>query len=187
MENFLSDAGKKSLLMDARETLCASLEGRKTRYNEPLPELAASHGVFVTLRTGKGELRGCIGNLWGGSEPLYLLVRKMVLASAFDDPRFPSVRKEELGGLSLEISVLSDFVESSADDVEPGKHGILIRRGSRSGILLPQVATEQGWDRVQFLRHGCLKAGLPAESWKEDDVLISVFTALVFNEEEFLL
>jgi len=109
----------------------------------------------------------------------------MALASAFEDPRFSPVRKDELSGLRLEISVLSDFTESSAEDVVPGKHGILIRRGSRSGILLPQVATEQGWDRVQFLRHGCLKAGLPAESWKEDGVLISVFTALVFHEEEF--
>ena len=187
MENFISEAGKRTLLTEARESISASLEGRNARYGEPPHELSASHGVFVTLRTGSGELRGCIGNLFGGAEPLYRLVRKMALASAFEDPRFPALRKEELAGLSIEISVLSDFTESSAEDVVPGKHGILISKASRSGILLPQVAVEQGWDRRQFLSHGCLKAGLPAESWKDKDVVIKVFTALIFNEGDFPL
>jgi AmmeMemoRadiSam system protein A len=179
----LSGEAKSFLLKSARETLEAALEKRQPRHEKPpLPELEVSLGVFVTLRTASLGLRGCIGNLWGRGKALHVLVREMALASAFEDPRFPPVRKDELKNLSIEISVLSEFEEAGAEDVIPGTHGILIRRGINSGILLPQVAAEQGWDRVQFLRHGCLKAGIPEESWKDPGTLISIFTALVFHE-----
>jgi AmmeMemoRadiSam system protein A len=178
----LSDAAKSFLLRSARETLEAAFEKTEIRHEPPARELEVSCGVFVTLRTASLSLRGCIGNLWGRGKPLHELVGEMARASAFEDPRFPPVRKDELKSLSIEISLLSEFVEAGPEDVIPGVHGILIRRGRNSGILLPQVAVEQGWDRVQFLRHGCLKAGIPEESWKDPATLISIFTALVFHE-----
>jgi AmmeMemoRadiSam system protein A len=182
MNLVLSDAAKKLLLKSARETLEAALEKTQTRHEPPPPELEVSCGVFVTLRTASLALRGCIGRLSGGGKPLHELTREMALASAFEDPRFPPLRKDELKNLSIEISLLSEFEEAKPEDVIPGVHGILIRRGRNSGILLPQVAVEQGWDRVQFLRHGCLKAGLPEASWKDPAAIISIFTALVFHE-----
>jgi len=182
MDMVLSEAGKACLLAAARESIEAALEKRQPRFRDSAPELEASCGVFVTLRTDAGELRGCIGNLSGRGKSLYELVPEMALASAFEDPRFAPVLLDEIKNLSIEISTLSEFMEASPEDVVPGRHGILIRRGRNSGLLLPQVASEQGWDREQFLRHGCLKAGLAQESWKEDGTLISVFTALVFRE-----
>ncbi len=107
----------------------------------------------------------------------------MARASAFQDPRFRSVTREEFDGLRFEISVLSPLLRAdSPEDVVPGTHGIYIRRGCNSGLLLPQVAVEQGWEREQFLNHGCLKAGLPPETWKMPDTEIFIFTALVFSE-----
>jgi AmmeMemoRadiSam system protein A len=183
MELNLSAGEKEILLQNARETLEAKLHRREPVYKAPAPLLLdTSCGVFVTLRTLSGDLRGCIGNLSGRGKPLCELVKEMVLASAFEDPRFPPVTKDEIAGLSIEISVLSEFEDAGAADVIPGTHGILIRRGYNSGLLLPQVATEQGWGREQFLSHGCLKAGLPAESWRQKDTAISIFTALVFHE-----
>ncbi|MDR1626389.1 MAG: AmmeMemoRadiSam system protein A [Spirochaetia bacterium] len=183
MDLELSGGEKKILLHGARETLEAKLEKREPTYLPPTALLEdCCHGVFVTLRGPSGDLRGCIGNLSGRGKALCGLVREMALASAFEDPRFPPLRKDEIKSLSIEISVLSEFEEADAGDVVPGKHGILIRRGYQSGLLLPQVATEQGWGREQFLSHGCLKAGLPAESWRQKDTAIFVFTALVFHE-----
>jgi AmmeMemoRadiSam system protein A len=183
MDLELSGEEKEMLLHSARETLEAKLEKRQAVYRQPSPLLAdISRGVFVTLRGPSGNLRGCIGNLSGRGKALCELVKEMALASAFEDPRFPPLRKDEIKSLSIEISVLSEFQEAGPQDVIPGKHGILIRRGYNSGILLPQVATEQGWGREQFLSHGCLKAGLPAESWRRKDTAILTFTALVFHE-----
>ncbi|MDR1317158.1 MAG: AmmeMemoRadiSam system protein A [Spirochaetales bacterium] len=183
MDLELSAAEKKILLHSARETLEAKLDGREAVYLEPTAFLLdCSCGVFVTLRGGRGDLRGCIGNLTGRGKALCELVKEMALASAFEDPRFPPLRKDEVKRVSIEISVLSEFEEAGAADVIPGKHGILIRRSYHSGLLLPQVATEQGWGREQFLSHGCLKAGLPPESWRQGDTQISIFTALVFHE-----
>jgi AmmeMemoRadiSam system protein A len=183
MDLNLSAAEKTILLRNARETIEAKLENRKPVYTPPAPLLADTcRGVFVTLRGSSGNLRGCIGNLSGGGTAWCEIVKRMALASAFEDPRFPPLRKDEIKGLSIEISVLSEFEEAGAEDVIPGKHGILIRRGYHSGLLLPQVATEQGWGREQFLSHGCLKAGLPPESWRQKDTILSIFTALVFHE-----
>ncbi|MDR1180150.1 MAG: AmmeMemoRadiSam system protein A [Spirochaetales bacterium] len=183
MDLELSADEKKILLHSVRETLVAKLDGRVAVYMAPTALLSdSSYGAFVTLRGGLGDLRGCIGNLSGRGKALCELVKEMALASAFEDPRFPPVRKEEMERISIEISVLSEFEEAAAADVIPGKHGILIRRSYHSGILLPQVATEQGWGREQFLSHGCLKAGLPPESWRQKDTRISIFTALVFHE-----
>ncbi len=107
------------------------------------------------------------------------------MSSAFEDPRFPPLGKEEWDATTIEISVLSPFEKiTDAGRIRVGTHGIMIRRGSRSGLLLPQVATEQGWDRDTFLTHACLKAGLPADAWRSPDTSIEIFSAIVFHEEQ---
>jgi MEMO1 family protein len=144
--------------------------------SERLKEL---RGAFVTI-TKKGSLRGCIGHI-RGLKPLYKTVEEMAAAAAFDDPRFPPVTKNELKDLSIEISVLTPFKEiTDVNEIEVGKHGIYMERGYYSGLLLPQVATEYGWDRNTFLEHTCRKAGLPPDAWKEKDTKIYIFSADIF-------
>lgn len=176
-------AGEKATLLEtAREMILAHLEKRDPRLPSPDESLSVVCGAFVTLRTSKGALRGCIGNV-AGSGPLFDTVCEMAVASAFQDPRFSPVKKDEVPDLRMEISVLSPLREASCpDEVIPGTHGIYIRRGYNAGLLLPQVATEQGWNREQFLSHGCMKAGLPPDAWRIEGTRISVFTALVFSE-----
>jgi AmmeMemoRadiSam system protein A len=112
-------------------------------------------------------------------------VKEVAAASAFEDPRFPPVRGDELDALSIEISVLSPLERiSDVEKIRVGVHGLIMRRGARSGLLLPQVAVEQGWDRDTFLTHTCYKAGLPGDAWKSPDTIIEIFSALVFHEEE---
>ena len=134
--------------------------------------------VFVTLRR-HGQLRGCIGNPMGG-RPLGRAVVEMAAAAAGQDPRFSPVRPGELEGLELEISLLTTPQPTTADAVRVGSDGLLIRRGPRGGLLLPQVPVEQGWDREQFLEGICRKAGLPPGAWREPDCRLFSFQALVF-------
>jgi AmmeMemoRadiSam system protein A len=136
----------------------------------------------VTLNERTGALRGCIGSI----EPVAPLARAVAASAvnaAFRDPRFPPVRKEELPDLHIEISVMSP-IETVADvkDIEVGRDGLIISRGHRAGLLLPQVATEYAWDRETFLRQTCVKAGLPSEAWRSPDCRIEKFSAEVFGE-----
>jgi hypothetical protein len=136
-------------------------------------------GAFVTLYK-KGVLRGCIGQIVGRL-PLAEAVSAMAQQAAFHDPRFPPVRPDEVDDLKIEISVLTALQKiNSADDIEVGKHGIVIVRDTSVGLLLPQVATEYGWDRTEFLENCCLKAGLPRETWKDKETGIYIFSADVF-------
>lgn len=143
--------------------------------------LKAERGAFVTLHAGE-ELRGCIGyplpvkSLWS-------TIVEMAVAAASQDYRFEPVRPEELERIRIEISVLGlpRPIERPAE-VEVGKHGIIVSKGHHKGLLLPQVPVEQGWDRETFLRHGCLKAGLPPDEWRKG-ARIEVFTAQVFSEQ----
>jgi AmmeMemoRadiSam system protein A len=107
----------------------------------------------------------------------------MAVASSRDDPRFPPVTPGELGDLEVEVSVLSPFERIRPEDVVPGRDGLLIRRGPRSGVLLPQVATEHRWDRVTFLRAVCQKAALPSEAWKDPGTELWAFRAQVVPPE----
>ncbi len=148
------------------------------------PALKEPRGAFVTLKR-RGNLRGCIGRIVADT-PLYRAVALMACEAAFRDPRFAPLRKEELKDLTIEISVLTPFKKiNSVDEIEVGKHGLMIRKGWYSGLLLPQVATEYNWDRNTFLDHTCLKAGLNPGCWKEKDTQIYVFSAEVFSEEDF--
>lgn len=143
------------------------------------PRLRENRGAFVCIHKGK-DLRGCIGVI-EGREPLFDTIKRMAVEAAFGDPRFCSLAREELDEIDVEVSVLTPLERiHDASEVEIGKHGIFIRKGLRSGLLLPQVAVEQGWNREQFLEWTCRKAGLPQNAWKDPDCTIYVFSADVF-------
>lgn len=175
---------KKQLLQIARKTIESYVcSGEIPKFDVTDPALHDKRGVFVTL-TKKGQLRGCIGQ-FEAELPLYQMVINMAIASATQDPRFRSVSPEELKDIKIEISVLSPLERiNKIDDIQVGVHGIYIKKGWHSGTLLPQVATEYGWDRITFLEETCYKAGLPADAWKDKDTEIYVYTAEVFHENE---
>jgi len=180
----LTEEQKKRLLTIARETLEAYIKtGKKLDFTEDDPVFNREMGAFVTLHK-KGQLRGCIGNIIGRG-PLYLTVRDMAIESSTSDPRFSPVTSSELPDIGIEISVLSELEEiTNPDDIKLGKHGVLVRKGFRSGVYLPQVATETGWSREEFMSSLCAhKAGLPADAWKTGEADIYVFTAEVFGED----
>lgn len=182
----LSKEEKLYLLRLCRETLKTYFQGKTFQPEPPLresyPHLYEKRGIFVTLTKG-GELRGCIGTLYG-EKPLYEEICEVVLSSAFKDPRFPPLKPEELEEIEIEISLLSPFKKAKPEEVEVGKHGIYIKRGYFRGLLLPQVAKEHHWDRETFLRHGCLKAGLPENCLEDPETELYIFTAEVFSERE---
>jgi AmmeMemoRadiSam system protein A len=141
-------------------------------------------GAFVTI-TEEGNLRGCIGNI-RGTEPLLSTVSGMAVAAAVEDPRFPPLTPEEVDRISIEISVLTPLEKiEDPDRIKVGRHGLYLEKGPNRGLLLPQVATDYGWDRYEFLDHTCLKAGLPKGAWREG-ATIYAFSAQVFNEGEVL-
>jgi len=143
------------------------------------PKLKEPRGAFVTLYK-KGELRGCIGQIVPRM-PLAEAVAAMAEEAAFRDPRFSPLRSDEWGDVTIEISVLTPLHKiESTDEIEIGKHGIVIASNGSVGLLLPQVATEYKWDRTEFLEHCCLKAGLPRNTWKEKGTEIYIFSADVF-------
>lgn len=148
----------------------------------PLPEnplLKEELGAFVTL-TKQGSLRGCIGNVIGQG-PLYITVARMARAAAFEDPRFPNVDEAEFATLDVEISIMGPLTLCpDPEKIEIGKHGLLMRHGPYSGLLLPQVAQEWGWTREQFLEQTCVKAGLKPDMWKNPVTEIFWFEAYVF-------
>lgn len=140
-------------------------------------------GAFVTLHTKDGKLRGCIGHM-ESKEPLYKTVQEMAIASATADPRFSSLTINELKDVIIEISVLSPLKKvSSIDEIELGKHGVLVKRGFNSGVFLPQVAIETGWNLEEFLNNLCShKAGFSEDAWKDKKTELYVFTAQIFSE-----
>ncbi|TET17196.1 MAG: AmmeMemoRadiSam system protein A [Candidatus Cloacimonadota bacterium] len=183
-EEILSKEEKVFLLDVARNSLQAAVQGKPVPKIEPLTErLNEPKGVFVTL-TMQGMLRGCIGFIQA-VKPLVESVSEMAISAALNDPRFPPVSKEEIDELHIEISVLTPLKKiDDPEIIEIGKHGIYIRKDIFSGLLLPQVATEQGWNRKIFLEQTCRKAGLPPNAYKEPDTDIFIFQALIFNEDD---
>ena len=145
-----------------------------------LTELA---GAFVTLHR-EGELRGCIGRI-RADHPLEQVVQEVAISAATGDPRFYPVRSGEISEIDLEVSVISPFrIVQDIQEIEVGRDGLMISEGHISGLLLPQVASEYGWDRETFLEQTCLKAGLPKTRWREASVKIEAFSAIVFSEKE---
>ncbi|MFA5336478.1 MAG: AmmeMemoRadiSam system protein B [Candidatus Omnitrophota bacterium] len=179
----LTSAQKKELLGMARKTIESCVKaGKAPEFKTNDPALTKQEGAFVTIHKN-GELRGCIGNIIG-QQPLYLTVRDMAIESSTADPRFTPVGPEELKDIKIEISVLSEPRRvRSADEIRMGEHGVIVKSGYRSGVFLPQVATETGWSREEFLSNLCEnKAGLPADAWKDKKTELYVFTAQVFSE-----
>jgi AmmeMemoRadiSam system protein B/AmmeMemoRadiSam system protein A len=178
----LSAEDKEELLAMARQTIAHFLETSAFPHcTVTQPGLLQERGAFVTLKK-HGELRGCIGHLIG-DRPLYLIIQNVAVSAAVADQRFPPVTEEELSDLEIEISVLSPLEQvESVDQIQVGRHGVIIRRALNQAVYLPQVALEQGWGREEMLENLCLKAGLSKEAWKKEGTRFYVFTAEVFEE-----
>jgi AmmeMemoRadiSam system protein A len=181
----LTTEEKKTLLTLARNTIEQYItKGMIVRFETDDPVLKQPCGVFVTLHN-KESLRGCIGII-ECDQPLYQMIVEMAIESATSDPRFVPVNEYELKEINIEISVLfgKRRVES-ADDIEIGKHGVIVKRGFASGVFLPQVAHETGWSKREFMEHLCeQKAGLAKDAYLDKKTELYVFEAEVFNEKE---
>jgi len=183
--DMLNQAQREELLKIARDTISHYLEtGKRLDVSTDDEELKQDMGAFVTLHE-RGQLRGCIGHMVA-TGPLYLTVRDMAIAAATEDPRFPPVKLSELKDIDIEISALSPMERiEDYNDIEMGRHGVMVRQGWKSGVYLPQVADETGWDRDQFMSSLCAqKAGLSPNAWRTGDAELYVFTAEVFGEKE---
>jgi len=177
----LDPEDRAELLRIARQAIreaAADAEPRTPRLLNA--RLLAPAGVFVSLHRGE-ELRGCIGT-FSRDRPLHRAVRDMAVAAAFQDPRFPPVRLDEIDSIDIEISLLSELHSAEPHFVVPGLHGVSIVLGESKGVFLPQVAIEAGWSRAVLLEQTCLKAGLPANAWNDPAAEVSVFTAEVFGD-----
>ncbi|MFH1305511.1 MAG: AmmeMemoRadiSam system protein B [Candidatus Omnitrophota bacterium] len=181
----LNETQKKKLLTIARNAINQYLKtGKRIETGTEDETLKQNMGAFVTLHKN-GRLRGCIGHMTA-TGPLCVTVRDMAIAAAVEDPRFSPVTLDEMENIDLEISALSPMRQiRDYNEIEVGKHGVMVRMGSKGGVYLPQVADEAGWDREQFMNSLCAqKAGIPRDAWKTGECDIYIFTAEVFGEKE---
>ncbi len=180
----LNDSAKTELLLLARATLESYLATSTVpEYHTSRPELRARSGAFVSLHRG-AELRGCIGQLAPERE-LFRTVQRCAVSAAVEDLRFSPVTAEELPHLTIEISVLTPFRRiRNLEEIEVGRHGLYIVRGSNRGLLLPQVATQYDWDRTTFVAQTCRKAGLAEDRAADPATVIHTFEAQVFAEPQ---
>lgn len=178
----ISEEERAELLRVAHCSIKSALRGEKYEPEVPVNgRLAENCGAFVTLTIG-GRLRGCIG-LIVSDQPLVRVVAEMAAAAAKDDYRFKPLRPDELAKIRLEISALSPLEPvNGPDEIEVGRHGLLIRKGHNSGLLLPQVAEREKWDALRFLEETCGKAGLPADAWRENAAIFR-YEAEVWEED----
>ena len=183
--SMLNDKQKKRLLQIARESITSFVRsGERKNFSETDPVLNEEMGAFVTLHEG-GELRGCIGNMVG-TGPLYKTVANMAIEAATGDPRFSRLSENEISGIDIEISVLSPLKKvSSYNEIKIPGQGVMVRKGFNSGVYLPQVAAETGWNKEEFMSSLCAhKAGLAPNAWKDPSTELYVFSAEVFGEKE---
>ena len=169
------------LLQLAHDSILSALENHEVSLDPPSPHLAEPRGAFTSLYLN-GELRGCVGYVLPVSS-VYRAVIDTARAAAFEDARFYPVTIDEARQLKIELSVLSPPAPISAEEVEVGRHGLLISMVGQRGLLLPQVPAERNWDRITFLEQTCHKAGLPPDAWQRGAV-IEAFTAEVFGEKQ---
>ncbi len=175
----------------AREAINEFLRENKriTPTEDTPPVLQEASGVFCTLNTLDGNLRGCIGHPYPDS-PLIEALIDSAISAATRDPRFPPVKLEELEKLTIDVTVLTppklleiNHPKEYLEKINIGKHGLIAERGLRKGLLLPQVPVEWNWDIEEFLAHTCNKAGLPLMAWTEKDTKIYSFEGQIFEEE----
>jgi len=177
------ESQQELLLTIARQAIETQLQLRPAIQAFSEAFLRQPGAAFVTLKIGE-ELRGCIGSI-EATESLGEAIMHCANSAAFRDPRFPPLTKEEYPLIHLEISVLSPFRRiQNPGEVIPGIHGLMISKSYYRGLLLPQVATENDWDRETFLSYTCRKAGLPPDAWKDRSTIIEIFTAEVFSEKD---
>jgi AmmeMemoRadiSam system protein A len=169
------------LLRVAHEAIAASLENREIVLDPPSPHLSEPRGVFTTIYC-RGELRGCVGYVFA-EKPVYLAVAETAQSAAFEDPRFSPITREEAGLVKVSLSILSLLFPIRAEEVEIGRHGLLVAHRGHRGLLLPQVPVEHGWDRITFLEETCRKAGLPPDAWKQG-AMLEAFSAEIFGDRE---
>jgi AmmeMemoRadiSam system protein A len=177
----LSEADRRAALQLARTAVVEAVTRRK------VPDsfisqgvFAERHGVFVTLHV-HNRLQGCIGVI-EAKEPLGEAIARCAASAALEDPRFAPMKTEQLGELSIEISLLSVMEPIAPESIEIGRHGLFVRLHAQRGLLLPQVAIEHRLTREQFLEETCRKAGLPREAWRDPEARLFGFTCEVFSE-----
>lgn len=175
-----TDEDGASLLKLARESIRSKFDSENKIEKLSAKQFLQARGVFVTL-TRDRELRGCIGIPYP-IKSVYDAVVESARSAAFSDPRFPPVREEELEKVKIEISILTMPQETSSKEVEVGKDGLICNYLGYSGLLLPQVATENKMNKIQFLEALCNKAGLPRNSWQDKKFKLWKFQAQVFSE-----
>lgn len=177
-----SDADRKTLLQVAREAIVAHVHGWTAPPVDATGDLSRSSGAFVTLHE-RGELRGCIGHLQP-DQPLARVVAQCAVAACSADTRFPPVAASELPEIDIELSILGPLEAiSTLDEIEIGRHGLVVEQGWQRGLLLPQVATEWRWDRKTFVEQTCHKATLSRDAW-EHGAKLWKFEAEVFGEND---
>jgi len=176
-----SQEERAQLLRLAHESILSALEDRKISLDPPTAHFAEPRGAFTSLYL-HGELRGCVGYVLPIS-PVYRAVADTARAAAFEDNRFYPVRLDEARDLEIELSILSAPQPIKMEEIEVGRHGLLISMAGYRGLLLPQVPVEHHWDRETFLEHTCRKAGLPPDAWRQG-AKIEAFTAEVFGEKQ---
>jgi AmmeMemoRadiSam system protein A len=175
---------RATLLRAARDAISSAVTGRAASRapSESDPVLQRRGASFVTLRMRDGSLRGCIGEL-DAQRPLVESVRGCAISAALRDPRFPPVSEAELDHITIGVSVLTPPAPVRPEDVVVGRHGLIVELGRQRGVLLPEVATENGWDREEFLAYTCRKAGLPADAWRSPAARLSAFETVKIAED----
>lgn len=188
-KEFSLEDGKELIKLARKSIEYASASGARLSETTEKKHLMENRGIFVTLHSfPKKELRGCIGFPYP-ILPLWNAVIDAAVEAAFNDPRFPPVQSKELEKIVLEISILSLPEEIKGDrimfpeQIKIGEDGLIIQKGPRSGLLLPQVATEYSWNPETFLENCCSKAGLPTNTWKQKDCKVLKFQAQIFSEK----
>jgi len=181
----MDEKDKKTLLSIARESIKSAITdtpSEQAQIEIISPELNEISGAFVTLKT-HGKLRGCIGRMVSDI-PLHKLVSEMAISAAKEDPRFSKIKPSDLEDLEIDISALSPLQKIDDPlDFELGRHGIYIKKGSSNGCFLPQVATETGWTKEEFLSKCCsMKAGLSPDTWKKRGIDVYIFTSEIIAD-----
>jgi AmmeMemoRadiSam system protein A len=176
-----SSSERALLLRLAHDSISSALEHREISPEAPTAHLAQHRGAFTSLYL-RGELRGCVGYVLPACS-VYRAVAETARAAAFDDNRFPPVSAEEAPLLEIELSILTPPQAIRAEEIQVGRHGLLLSGGGRRGLLLPQVPVEHGWDATTFLEQTCRKAGLPLDACRRG-ASIEAFTAEIFSDKK---